>query len=397
MSLVFVLGACSKKKQPEGAPSGEPPPWGSVVPVVAPRPGMVWIPAGTLVAGSDLSSIPRVPDAEPAATPMNLSGFYIDMYLSPNEAGSLPLANMTRDEASKLCAAQEKRLCTELELERACKGPDNAVFAYGDEYREDVCGTGKKGDSVIPNGHNNLCVSPFGVHDLQGSIWTWTASDYGRGTTGLVAVRGGNGPHGRLVARCANVRAEKPNAKAPNIGVRCCAGPVNTAKVDIAVDRSGPALRLHRNDTALAQRFTLAISGLATVAEGAYPPETPHHGPSVLDPARFVVERTWSWQPLGNEALVLAGGCASPDAVSTHKACGLFVGREASDKVTILFFVATGPWQPTIGEPSDARILPVQGGDDAGSFRKLVAWEWGRVSIVGTQRSKAGQRWVNER
>ena len=50
--------------------------------------------------------------------------------------------------------------------------------------------------------------SGFGVHDFHGGVWSWTASQWGRdgGKPGMVVLRGGNGPFGELVGRCANER-----------------------------------------------------------------------------------------------------------------------------------------------------------------------------------------------
>ena len=80
----------------------------------------------------------------------------------------------------------------ELELERACKGPDNLSYEYGEAYRPAVCGTGVA-RALIPNGFNAACRSAFGVSDLHGGVWTWTQSAWKRDSDkpGLVALRGG--------------------------------------------------------------------------------------------------------------------------------------------------------------------------------------------------------------
>jgi sulfatase modifying factor 1 len=98
---------------------------------MAPRPGMVWIEQGTLRAGTPLERVPRLPDAELAGQPFELTGFFIDVFPHPNEPGAIPTTNVTRQVAQELCESAGKRLCTELELERACKGPDNWAYPYG--------------------------------------------------------------------------------------------------------------------------------------------------------------------------------------------------------------------------------------------------------------------------
>src|SRR5579883_2586174 len=86
----------------------------------APRAGMVWIPAGVLRAGSAPDEVPRVADAELPGTEIAIGGFYIDVLPYPDETGAIPTTNVTRDEAARLCDKQGKRLCSELEWERAC-------------------------------------------------------------------------------------------------------------------------------------------------------------------------------------------------------------------------------------------------------------------------------------
>src|SRR5580704_3745748 len=108
----------------------------------APRPGMAWIPSGVLHAGSAVDEVPNVAEAELPGVDVPLGGFYIDVLPWPNESGAIPTTNMTRDEASRLCQAKQKRLCSELEWERACKGPQNLRYEYGPIYDPTACGAG---------------------------------------------------------------------------------------------------------------------------------------------------------------------------------------------------------------------------------------------------------------
>ena len=204
---------------------------------VPPRRGMIWIPAGTLIAGTPKDRTPRVADEELTGEPVALHGFYIDEFAYPNEAGAIPKTGMSQIEAAGLCAAQEKRLCTELEWERACKGPTNSTYEYGDTYRAAECTMGVQ-SKLSPAGLRIGCKSAFGVHDLHGGPWEWTASVWRRGgDSTTVAVRGGNAEAGELVGRCANAMNGAPSSRRPDIGVRCCAGPSNTAEVVLAVTR----------------------------------------------------------------------------------------------------------------------------------------------------------------
>lgn len=383
-AAVAIVAACGERDQPSIAGS-EAPPWASASGALAPRPGMVWIAPGTLRAGTPLDRVPRVPDAELAGQEIELSGFYIDAFPHPNEPGAIPTTNLTRSAAQALCEGAGKRLCTELELERACKGPDNLTYPYGDTYREEVCATGRAGDSLVPNGLHATCASAFGVHDTHGTVWVWTSSDFGRGSEGLGVVKGGNSAHGELVGRCAHVRAQRPDAPTPNVGVRCCLGPINPAKVELEVTR-GVALRYRRDDEVMKERFERSIRAVAALREGE-----PQVGAATDDaPARFQVERVWIWHPLGNEELFVAGGCAPPPP---RKRCGVFVGRESGATIQLLQFASSERWQPTLAEGNEARVLLVMGGDEHGAFRKALAWEWGKVSIYEKERKKGRNRW----
>ncbi len=390
LAAVSLCGAC-KGKRGGGADSAESaPPWASAAPKVVPKPGMVWIPPGVLEAGTPLDRAPRVPDAELPGDRMEMSGFYIDEYPHPNEPGAIPTTGLSREAASELCAAAGKRLCTELEIERACKGPDNLAYPYGNEYKADVCGTGKRGDSLTPNGFHAGCVSGFGVHDTHGSVWFWTSSEYARGTQGLGALKGGNSPHGELVGRCANVKGDKPTVAASSTGVRCCLGPPNLAHVELAVKRE-KSLVYRREDTALARRFEEQIATLPDLVEGKIDRHPSDAGGPL--PKAFRVERTWTWHPLGNEEMHIAGGCAQG---AKGKVCGAFVGRAGGEggPIRLLVFVASDRWQPTLSEGDEARVLYVQGGDDYGAFRKAVTWDWGKVGIFNKERRKGQRTWV---
>src|SRR5262249_42464103 len=135
---------------------GEAPPWPEPSAAPEPRPGMVWIPPGVLLAGTPPDRLPRVADEEMAGEQVVMHGYYIDVFPQPNEAGAIPTTNISQPEAAELCAGQGKRLCTELELERACKGPENLTYEGGDAYKPAACGTGVP-RALTPNGFNTAC------------------------------------------------------------------------------------------------------------------------------------------------------------------------------------------------------------------------------------------------
>lgn len=147
------------------------------------RPGMAYVPAGVLLAGTPVDCAPRVAEEELPGTKMEMGEFFIDLLPYPNEAGAIATTNVSRDEATALCAARNKRLCTELEWERACKGPANTTYEDGDDFHPATCGLGAAAElsAKRPTGELSACTSGFGVHEMHGGAWEWTELPWGRG------------------------------------------------------------------------------------------------------------------------------------------------------------------------------------------------------------------------
>jgi hypothetical protein len=341
---------------------------------------MVWIPAGTLRAGTPPDRVPRVADEEMAGVPVEVGGFYIDLLPWPNEPNAIPTTNVTRDDAEQLCATKSKRLCSELEWERACKGPDSSVYEYGDVYRKEVCGTGISLEQAShrPTGEHAQCKSGFGVAEMHGGAWEWTSSVWGRGSSrdGAQGVlRGGNSVAGELVGRCANAIARTPTKKAPTMGLRCCAGPKSSAEVKL--DLQGTPGIAMKSD-ALATSFVAAIA--TALANGS----------PIVDPKSL---RAWTWTPAVNEELVIAMGCSSAtSSYRTPRACGLVVGRLSGGgdagtvTPTTLASSDTGRELPEIVRNGDARHLRIRSLDVHGVFSRDVTYVYGRVDVGATKR-----------
>lgn len=332
----------------------------------APRPGMLWIPAGVLRAGSAPTEIPRVADAELPGVEVPMAGFYVDALPWPNEVGAIATTNLTREEAQRLCAGKAKRLCTELEWERACKGPDNARYEYGTSYDEHACTTGLApgGAARRPSGEKTRCQSAFGVREMHGGAWEWTDSTWRRGKSqDWGVVRGGNDVAGEMVSRCAYARPQPSGERSPAIGFRCCAGPRNEPEVTLDVKSGIP---LEREPNAPGHSPPLEALGGLTCG----PPKSPSPCSSA---------RAWTWRPEGNVELTLAGGCmgAWPET-----RCGLAVARTLADQMDSLAQVDTGHAAPDVVLVGGAdRRIRVVGESTRGRFVREVTFSYGRIDV----------------
>jgi sulfatase modifying factor 1 len=331
----------------------------------APRPGMAWIPNGVLRAGSAVDDVPNVAEAEMTGVDVPMGGFYIDVLPWPNESGAIPTTNVTRDEASRLCQERQKRLCSELEWERACKGPQNLRYEYGPNYDPSVCGAGFPAETTSrhPSGAKAACKSGFDVREMHGGGWEWTDSGWHRGTTRpLGAQRGGNDVAGELVTRCAFARQAAPGEASPSVGFRCCAGPRNEAEVDLQV-KTGPPFERTRQPTG-----SPPLTALGGVACG--PPSAP---------GACSFTRAWTWRPAPNVELSVAGGCVGRDPDAR---CALAVSRALGDRIETLAEVDTGREIPEVVlvEGLDRRIR-IRGADMRGQFFREVAFRYGRVEV----------------
>ncbi|MEZ4370922.1 MAG: SUMF1/EgtB/PvdO family nonheme iron enzyme [Polyangiaceae bacterium] len=330
------------------------------------RKGMVWIEPGALVAGTAPTAFPRVADAEMPGEQVILRGFYIDVFPYPNEQGAIPLTNVSQEEAKTHCEEQGKRLCTELEWERACKGPKNRVYEYGDTYKPERCNTGAP-PRMLPSGMLYGCRSDFGVRDLHGGVWEWTSSRYGRGVSAekeLGSLRGGNSTAGELVGRCANVASSPVDRRAGTVGFRCCAGETNPAEVVLRVQRGAPLSAHTKLEKDLSRKLEALLPEAAEKDLGTR--------------KGFKLQRMWTWRPIGNEELLVAGGCVG---LASEPRCGVIVARMVLDEPKFLGWAGSGHWAPNVQTDVDPRDLWLFGGDKAGQFKRLVGYVWGRVSI----------------
>ena len=329
---------------------------------------MVWIPRGPLVAGTPEGSLPRVADEEMPGEQVILKGYYIDVFPYPDEEGAIPLTNVTQEAALALCAERGKRLCSELEWERACKGPDNRRYEYGENYRAERCGTGAT-PVMRPTGIRVACRSEFGARDLHGGAWEWTSSEWGRGTAaGSASVRGGNSLDGEIVGRCANARAQKLTLASGTTGFRCCAGAPNTAEVVLNIKRGASLDAVARIDKALLAQM---LDGLPTDASSELGARS-----------GLSVDHQWLWRPIGNEELYVTRLCSG---LGQRPACGVIVHRMVLGRATLLSWASSRHWLPSVETDRDPRDLWMIGGDETGTYQRLIQYRFGTVVVTAEE------------
>ncbi len=374
LCVLLTLLSCSEREQKVPAASAAPSASrGSTIPPPErppePRQGMIWVPGGALVAGTPPDGYPRLADQEIPGEQFILGGFYIDTFPYPNEEGAIPLTSVTRDEARTMCQEKGKRLCTELEWERACKGPSNRAYEYGDHYRAEACSTGAQ-PLLRPNGLRVGCRSDFGARDLHGGAWEWTSSAWQRGDdSGLVSLRGGNGPHGELVGRCSNAEAKSVTTRSGSIGFRCCAGTENTAEVELSIAHARRLDARNSLDRKLGKKLVEVLPEAAEQVLGGR--------------GEPVVDRLWSWWPAGNDELTVASVCAG---MGQKPACGVLIARVTLGKPHALEWVSSGYWIPTLHPEFDPRDVWLLGGDEIGPFKQLVSYVWGKLRVGPKER-----------
>jgi hypothetical protein len=230
-ALLPALGAVIGCQKPHPSGDQKPPPQTSAnatsatpaarqVPEPLPN-ERVEIPGGSFNVGSRPGDPGRNPELEPRLTSIELGPFQIDRLPYPNDGKSPPLTGVSRDEAKRRCAERAERLCTELEWERACKGPSSADYATGKTW-EARCASEPLG-----------CASGFDVLAMGGSLREWVASEIPskEGSGARALLRGAAASAAGLEHRCAARHALDSESKAVDLGFRCCKGAPNAAIV----------------------------------------------------------------------------------------------------------------------------------------------------------------------
>jgi serine/threonine protein kinase/formylglycine-generating enzyme required for sulfatase activity len=203
-ALVAIIAAIAliprSKPQPRPDPTPTPPP---PVVVVAPA-GMVLVGGGELRIGRDEGG----DENEKPSHVVNINPFFIDLTEVTNEqyqkfvdatghqpppvwqgnrfpdgANTLPVTAVTWEDANAYAkwAGDGRRLPTEFEWEFAARGTDGRIYPWGPEWIANMANTKLDDDDkakLVLVGQFPKGTSPFGLLDMTGNAWEWTASDY---------------------------------------------------------------------------------------------------------------------------------------------------------------------------------------------------------------------------
>jgi hypothetical protein len=140
---------------------------------------------------------------------------YHGIRLNPN----FPAVYLDWFDAYAFARWQGRRLPTELEWEKAGRGPDGRRFPWGTDMlanAANLLGSLQPGPGWTEVGVWRQDRSPYGVYDMAGNVSEWTASDDGQGNP---VVRGGNfrSSSGELTRRILHL---SPETKDERIGFR---------------------------------------------------------------------------------------------------------------------------------------------------------------------------------
>jgi serine/threonine protein kinase len=186
--------------------------------ILKPYENMMYVPAGAYITGR-LQQELDAPQTEPRARLAELDAYLIDFFEYPNKVNAQPRMRVTHSQAEQLCEEQGKRLCNSEEWEKACRGPNNYIYSYGDTFDADFCGDGTEG--LYPSGSKEQCTSGWNIYDMSGNFREWTSSAASRNPERRL-VKGGQPQNPERGTRCAFSEDLGRGFRGDALSFRCC-------------------------------------------------------------------------------------------------------------------------------------------------------------------------------
>lgn len=214
--------------------------------------GMVLVPAGPYIAGSD-----KYNDERPSRE-IHLDAFFIDrfevtqkqfkkiMSINPSElrGENLPVDRVDWYQARDYCNKIGKRLPTEAEWEKSARSGSTAQYYWGDNPdNSHAWHWDNSGRKTHPVGEKKP--NKFGLYDIAGNVWEWVADwydqSYYQNRSSSNPKSPFNGKHrvlrgGSFMDKAEGLRVTRrnwdlPSSKFKNFGFRCARNQ-NTISID---------------------------------------------------------------------------------------------------------------------------------------------------------------------
>lgn len=263
---------------------------------------VVTVPAASFALGSTPGDPGRDPAVEADLVRVQLPAFTIDALPFPNDPAQPPARGLTREAAERACGERGRRLCSELEWERACKGPGGAMYPGGNTWGGALCTEGELG----------RCATTEGALAMGTRLAEWTRDDI----DARAIIRGAGATAAGTQHRCAARRTALPTQAGLELAFRCCGGaPAPTATYPREVSRRP----FHEEPMTAAQVSAIVASvpelerlrlreGLAMFLPAAINEVMNHGATSVeLHPEFTITVNPVRWSPTFGEDILVLG------------------------------------------------------------------------------------------
>ncbi|MDQ3002907.1 MAG: formylglycine-generating enzyme family protein [Fibrobacterota bacterium] len=150
-------------------------------------PGLIPVPRGSFKLGDAASS----EKDEQSAKIVKVAPYCIEPYEHRDSTGKRFVSNVTYDKAAKICEDMapdfDSKLCSEIEWERACEGPDSIPLLHGIQSEganasilQSTCNQGTNDSAMAMSFElrNAICLTTEGVYDLAGNLSEWVRDPY---------------------------------------------------------------------------------------------------------------------------------------------------------------------------------------------------------------------------